>query len=294
MHNSAKWVLAAVLVMTALTATAGEPDYPRQVERWLQISIPPQSNQADYMAWYYAADYSKYYWHVYDCGQICASIASPGSRAEPGRDEGKADRPAFLAALEGSGEISYMRVGDGWLVGDDNGEFGADLFWYGREGKREYRISNHHIVAFFTRPDGVYAIEGLSHGSHSHGSIIRLARAGLEGHVQASTVVKLPDTPRAISIRQDGSMLITLDSGLVSVSNDFKTTILLKDAPWSGFNPGSSVLSRDEHKLYIGMIQYVAEVDLVTMKVRFLVPTEAFINKLPNDTSERIRKQYSR
>jgi hypothetical protein len=38
----------------------------------------------------------------------------------------------------------------------------------------------------------------------------------------------------------------------------------------------------------------VGEVDLATNKLRLLIPSKEFLNKLPDDQEERIRKQYSK
>jgi hypothetical protein len=45
-------------------------------------------------------------------------------------------------------------------------------------------------------------------------------------------------------------------------------------------------------KLYLGMRQYVGEVDLMTNKLRMLVPSKEFLNKLPADDEKRLRAQY--
>ena len=52
------------------------------------------------------------------------------------------------------------------------------------------------------------------------------------------------------------------------------------------------MLSSDEQKLYIGMRQFVGEFDLSTKKLRLLIPSDAFLNKLPKEDEQRIRKQY--
>jgi hypothetical protein len=45
-------------------------------------------------------------------------------------------------------------------------------------------------------------------------------------------------------------------------------------------------------KLYIGMRQYVGEFSLTTNKFRFLIPSAKFLNKLPKEAEDGIRKQY--
>jgi hypothetical protein len=87
-------------------------------------------------------------------------------------------------------------------------------------------------------------------------------------------------------------MLVTLSDSLVSVGDDHKITTLFPDAPWSGLYPNSSVLSSDEQKLYIGMRQFVGELGIATKKLRLLIPSDAFLNKLPKEDEQLIRQQY--
>jgi hypothetical protein len=136
-------------------------------------------------------------------------------------------------------------------------------------------------VDFFRIADGYYAIEGLSHLGSSTGSVIQIARTKPNAAWEASEVIKLPFAPYAVSVCKDQSMLITLSDELVSVGKDHKIEKLLPSAPWSGLYPTSSVLSRDEKKLYIGMRQFVGEFDLKEKKLRLLVSSDKFLNKLP-------------
>jgi hypothetical protein len=72
-----------------------------------------------------------------------------------------------------------------------------------------------------------------------------------------------------------------------------KIDTLLPDAPWAGLYVNSSVLRPDEQKLYIGMRQFLGEFGLTTKKLRLLIPAKQFLNKLPKEVEDRIRKQYS-
>ncbi len=272
----------------ALTALAAEPKYPREVARWQEVSVPPDNNQSDRMVWFYAANYSHHEWRVFsEHGQIHAELttAKPSAQAE---------RPKFTPkAGQFRGASAFARVDDGWLVGFNQGEFGAVLYWFSPDGKRNYKVSDHQVVDFCSLPDGLHAIEGLAHLSMSEGSIIRIARPQPGAPWQAATVTKLPFAPYAVSVRRDGTMLVTLSDSLVSVGNDRKiTTTLLSDPPWGGLYPNSSVFTSDEHKLYIGMRQFVGEFDVGTKKLRLLIPSDAFLNKLPKEDEQRIRKQY--
>jgi hypothetical protein len=278
--------LIASFLVLAETARAAEPDYPREVARWQEVSVPPESDQGARMGRFYAANYSNHAWRVYaNSNQICARLA-PGEppHGEPPKFTPKAGRFHVVS--------SFAAVDDGWLVGFNQGEFGAALYWFSRDGKRSYKVSDHQVVDFFSLAGGLHAIEGLAHMGMSEGTIIRVARPQLKARWQASTVTKLPFAPYAISVRRDGTMLVTLSDSLVSIGDDRKITTLLPDAPWGGLYPDSSVLSPDQQKLYIGMRQFVGEFDITTKKLRLFIPSPAFLNKLPKEDEQRIRKQY--
>ena len=271
----------------ALVARAAEPEYPREVARWQEVSVPRGSDQGAHMAWFHAANYSRHKWRVFaERSQIFGqlTIAKPQEQRES---------PKFTPkAGQFRGASSFARVDDGWLVGFNQGEWGAALYWFGPDGKRNYKVSDHQVVDFFSLADGLHAIEGLAHLIMSKGSIIRIARPQPNARWQASTVIELPFAPCAVSVRRDGTVLITLSNSLVRVGDDRKIATLLPNAPWNGLNPSSSVLSPDEQKLYIGMTQFVGEFDIPAKRLRLLIPSPAFLNKLPKEDEQRIRKQY--
>ena len=124
----------------------------------------------------------------------------------------------------------------------------------------------------------------------SAGSVIRLAQSGKEARWEATVKAQLPSAPYTVSLRQDGTMLVTLSSALVSIEPDRSIHTLLADAPWVGLYPNSSTLL--DERLYIGMRQFVGEFDLRTNRFRLLIPSKEFLNKLPKEDEKRIRKQY--
>lgn len=278
--------LIALALITASGLSAVEPKYSHDLTEWQEIPIPPESNMADYMAWFYAANYSKTTW--------CVSAKGGKPFAQRREDDTrKLERPQFTAKAGKYREGSIFRaVDDGWLIGFNQGEFGAALYWFNDDGTSHYEISQHQIAAFFSLPDGLYAIEGLAHLGSSSGSIIRLGRPKTGARWQATTVQELPAAPEAISLKQDGSMVLTLSDSLVSLDRKHKITTILTNTPWGGLYPNSSILSADEKKLYIGMRQFVGEFDLETHKLRFLIPSSEFLNKLPKEDEDRIRKTY--
>jgi hypothetical protein len=271
----------------AITAIwAADPEYSREVRQWQAVSLPPEADEYRQTAWFEAASmFSKSYeWRVFvEHDQVGAQLAS-----EPDRTH--RDRPKFTPETErfSTGpETAFMRVDDGWLVGFNQGEFGAALYWFSRDGNQSYKVSDDQVVAFFSVPGALYAIEGLAHMDVSQGSVIRIARAEPGERWRASTLVELPHAPCTVSTRRDGSMFIASPNSIVAISRDQKVTTLLQDPSW--YRPTSSVLSPDEQKLYIGMQYFVGEFDIGTKILRLLVPSDTFLEPL-RESEKRLRE----
>jgi hypothetical protein len=118
-------IFAGSLLALTIGVGAAQPEYPREIARWQEVSIPPSSDQGARMVWFYAANYSEYNWRVYlDRGQVCAQV-TPGARRE------QRERPKFIPKAGQFRDASaFARVEDGWLVGFNDGEFGAALYWF--------------------------------------------------------------------------------------------------------------------------------------------------------------------
>ncbi|HWL51172.1 MAG TPA: hypothetical protein VNQ90_01965 [Chthoniobacteraceae bacterium] len=269
-------------LLLAPTLGGAELKYPQEVALWQEVSIPLVLNRSEREVRFFAANRSRHQWRVFMAhGQVCARLTSgePPQRDLPPF----APKPVRLAAYGAfANATSFARVADGWLIGYNQGEFGGALHWYSRDGRRHYKISDHQIVDFFRLPTGWHAVEGMEHRHTSQGSVIRLVQTPPNARWRAVTIVRLPSAPYAASVCRDGSMLVTLSNSLVQVEAWGGITTLFADTPWGRLYPGSSVLSSDEQKLYLGMRQFVGEFDLSTKKLRLLVPSSPFLN-LPGE-----------
>lgn len=283
------FALLAALLGVGWAANASAQDCPYDLAGSREVAVPPRRDAASFMVWSYASNYSELEWQVYPVkGRICAKPDDPGRRSVA--------RPAFEPAADEfhGGATRFARVDDGWLVGFNQGEFGAALFWFSPDGQRHYRISEHQVVAFFPHAGGWAAIEGLGHLGFARGSIIRITRHKASGRWQAQPTLTLPDAPYAVAQVPYGPTLIVLGSSLVAIEDLSRSTTLLDDAPWSLLYPQSAALTADSRTLYIGMRQYVAEFDLQTRRLRMLLPPTAPLNRLPEDEERRLRALYRR
>lgn len=278
--------VAGLLFLFCCAGAAAGPVYVHDVAKWQEVALPPASDRGARAVWEYAANSSPYEWRVFlGDGRPRARLSGETPDRRPGR-------PSFVPrAGKFRGASAFVPIDDGWLVGFNEGEFGAALYWFSRDGTANYKISDHQVVEFFSLSDGFHAIEGLAHLGLSAGSVIRITRPDPGARWQAASAAKLPAAPYAVVVRKNGTALIVLSDSLVSVEADRKVRTLLS-VPWDGLFPRSVVLSRNEQKLYVGMRQFVGELDLTTKKLRFLVPSAKFLNKLPQDDEDRIRGAY--
>jgi hypothetical protein len=216
MEANSKW--SRIERWVASTVLAPMPDYISDLAKWQEAPVPDDSDQGNRVVWLHAANHCRYEWNVFN------KSGEPSARLKSESSESRSARPAFVpSAGRFRGASAFAAVDGGWLVGFNQGEFGAALYWFSVDGEHSYQISEHQVVAFVTLSDGIYAIEGLAH---------------------------------------------------------------------LGLYSNSSSLSPDAQKLYIGMRQFVAEFDLRLKKLRMLVPSAEFLNKLSDVDAEQIRKHY--
>jgi len=236
------------------------------VSTWVEEVCPPAIEKAARGRWLETAISSPVDWRVFlKDGKVGAEYR--------GRETAE-EFPAGLKSDRLHRGDRFRQVDNGWLVARNHGEFGAALYWFSSGGETNYLISNHQVVDFISFPDCIYAIEGLAHMGGSHGSLIRIVCTKPDGRWKAASVLELPFAPLAVSRRRDGTMLITLSHSLVAVGRDHELHTLAADMGWEGLYPGSSALTGDDEKLYIGMRQFVGEFDLKTKKMRFLIPSK--------------------
>jgi len=279
-----RFLIDVFLIVFVSGPYAAAADYPRDLTQWREVAVPLKSKKADRDVWESAANQSNLEWRTSREG------GRPIAELNMGRGSKRPGEPAFFTRVGKFGRAdTFVEVEDGWLIGFNRGGFGAGLSWFSRNGARNYKVSAHQVTGFFQRANGMHAIEGPSHPGASSGSVIRIAREPATGLWQAQTVAHLPGAAEAVSLRSDGTMLITLSNALVSIDGGGKLRTLLANAPWPNLYPNSSTVSADERHLYVGMRQYVVDVDLTTYRLRFLIPSRNFLNTLSKEDERRVR-----
>ena len=186
-----------------------------------------------------------------------------------------------------AGLIDAIEVEDGYLVGFNRGEWGGELYWFSKNGKKKYEISGHQIVQFIERDNKIYAIEGLAHLGLTGGSIIEIKKQNRRWG--AKEFLKLPTTPQAIKLDSKGNfivvtfgtnwsfgkegngVIINATPGLFSIDRDANIDTLVKDGMWADYlYPSSMVIQNDI--VYIGMRKGIYRFDLSEKKDEWLLP----------------------
>lgn len=161
-----------------------------------------------------------------------------------------------------------QRVEGGWLAGYNGGEFGAELWWFSSDGKRSYKISNHHVNQFLVTNEAVYAAEGLI----DEGSVVRLSK--VEGKWKAETFAKPKiGSPGGLVQVEDGSFIalggFELGCWTISPKGELKSHEALSKI---ALPPYFSTAAREGQVIYVGSEYFVMAIDLKTFKPRYLVP----------------------
>jgi len=184
-----------------------------------------------------------------------------------------------------AGLIDVFEVEDGYLVGFNRGEWGGELYWFSKDGKKRYEISRHQIVQFIKRDNKIYAIEGLAHLG-TKGSIIEIEKQKRKW--VAKEFLKLSTAPEAIqldskenfivvtfgtdwSFDEGGNVIINASPGLFSIDREADVDTLVKVGIWGDYlYPSSMVIQNDV--VYIGMRKGVYKFDLATKREEWLLP----------------------
>jgi hypothetical protein len=180
-----------------------------------------------------------------------------------------------------AGLIDYLEVDDGYLIGFNRGEWGGELYWFSKNGKKRYEISGHQIVQFIKRDNKIYAIEG----GKVEDSIIIIKKK--MGKWVAEKYLKLPPAPAAVQLDSKDNLIIVTygyslsfdESGrtyasatpsLFSIDRNANIDTLVNDGMWGQLYPSSMVIQNDV--VYIGMRKGVYKFDHVVKKDEWLLP----------------------
>jgi hypothetical protein len=177
------------------------------------------------------------------------------------------------------GERHILKVSDGWLVGYNHGEFGANIWWFSDNGREKYKISDEHIVAFFIWNDRIYALEGLAHLCNKEGMIITISQDA-DNKWASSVFAELPEVPAASVMRKGNLYVVTSDSLIVKVAGNGTVSNIVENGFWWSLYPTSIVIDQNWNA-FIGMRQGVAMCSIGKQEpeLKWLVPSERYMRQ---------------
>lgn len=288
-----------LLLYTPFCKASSESELYKPFDKWVEIERPKgKDTTPTVMIWRTAAKESKFYWVV----------SNESNKIKVSRHiEDKYTKPLIISNLYppvnlptpvkqladtkdvGYGYI-YHPVNDGWLVSYHMGEWGGKLWWFSKDAKTEILLSsNHQVSKFFDINNEMYATEGTDHMGGTSGSIIKIIKK--DDTWTVNTAIECPENPKFIVPYKKLGFLIAFSKSFGVFTKEYGLKILSKNV-WTFLNPTSIALSYDESKAYVGIYQYVSEVDLNSGKVRYLIPGQSFLNKLSPKKIDKIKKIY--
>jgi hypothetical protein len=156
-------------------------------------------------------------------------------------------------------------VNNGFLIGFNKGEWGGKLYWFSRDGKISYEISNHQILQFFEWNNKLFAIEGLEHLSTTKGSIILIEK--LNAKWIAKKYLELPECGYSVDLDAKNNLVIVTSSKLLYLERNKKITTLINNGFWKIHLYPINLLV-DKNSVYIGFTKGVLSYNLNT-KIKY-------------------------
>jgi hypothetical protein len=154
----------------------------------------------------------------------------------------------------GKGQRHVIRVNDGWLTGEDAGEFGGGLWWSSADHRQEKKLSSENVIGFVASSKGVLALTGLSHMGADRGMVLRIT----DGPGSQRKVIELADlgwAPRAFTSESPDSVLVLTTDGLTRVKTSGAVEQLYRTR-YHLLYPNSMTLSASG-VIYIGMRHFI-------------------------------------
>lgn len=109
-----------------------------------------------------------------------------------------------------------IQIGDGYLVGTDNGEWGGEIAFIDGDGN-SHLVAHENTEAIYKTAAGIFAVTGLAHMGANSGFIFKIQK----GAGQQWTAEKwraLPGAPRFSRLLENGSLFVSCHGGIVLVS----------------------------------------------------------------------------
>jgi hypothetical protein len=158
------------------------------------------------------------------------------------------------AAAGLAGDRHVKRVGDGWLVGFDAGEFGGGLWWFSADGRKRKKLAEDNVVGFADSSVGVLALVGLAHMGIDYGKVL-LVREGQEGDRPVEAVADLGSEPTAFATESADALIVATYDRVIRVLTSGEVERLL--APEGSLPYPNSLTLSKAGVIHVGMRHFV-------------------------------------
>jgi len=271
-------------------------DYERAVAKWQEIV--PDKSPSPGISIKEKPPFWDLHWHVYlENGRVVAE-------ATPDIIENHPPLPSFDPVMSdryrGFSETWIAApVDDGWIVAFDFGEWGAAVYWFSKDGSRQYEIADKLLNQFLFTPEGLFASSGFPDVLPSPTELIRFERNHQTSRWRATTLAKLDCLGCPMARLKDGILVFLGRQAFHSYSQAGG----IQDIPGNlvALAPNDSKLyaggkwAVTSDKLYMAEGWVVMEFDLRTRSVRFFVPDSRFVNDFVRwDISNRAKEKASK
>src|SRR5215469_10804985 len=162
--------------------------------------------------------------------------------------------PHFHRTKDMIGYAMTLRAGGNWLIGFNGGEFGGGLWWTSPDGKRTKLLTRENVQAFVQRGKDVLVLTGLAHLTYNQGAAYLFRPAGDDGEI--THIADLDSAPYVALLESDGSVLIALSNGVVTLRPDGTVVRLYKQEEMPILYP-NSIAGEESDGIFVGMRFYV-------------------------------------
>jgi hypothetical protein len=180
----------------------------------------------------------------------------------------------------GRGQFHELRVDDGWLRGQDFGEFGGGLYWTSVDRRRKKRLSSENIIGFVNSSKGVLAVAGLRHMGSDYGMVLQITN-GPGATRKATELADLSWAPDAFASESPDSLIVLTTNGIARVTTAGNVEQLFRthyELLW----PNSMTLSSNG-VIHVGMRHFIIRLtpNGKTYDEEWFVPADCahFINR---------------
>lgn len=251
------FILAALISVNSFARQA-----PLFVDEWKSYPVP---DNKDSLIKY---NYAKNWYVTIKKNKMQASIVKKQGDTIPFKIPINSSKSIFDKFY---GEQNIIKVNDGFLIGFYAGEWGGRLYWFSKDGKQNYKISDHMVIQFIKRQKRLYAIQGSAHMGESYGSIIELNK--VDGRWTAKEYLHLPSAPAGIVLYKATNFIVITPSSLLQINKDATITTLIEKGFWKTYlYPRPENIKIKNNIAYFGMRGGIFKYDLTTMNQEWLMP----------------------